>query len=132
MAHQDIENGAGVCVIDPKGDLVNSLIHYIPELRKDDCIYLSTRSPVPIDFMDYKTDDEKQTLVGELKHVITKGMAAEAAPLMDAILTDLIYTLFSANALADLLHQMDLTNALGRIRAINNWNGRDNDFYFAL
>ena len=97
MSLQDIENGAGVCVIDPKGDLVNSLIHWIPEPRKDDCIYLSTRSPVPIDFMDYANDDEKQTLVGELKHVITRGAQAESAPLMDAILTDLLYTIFSAN-----------------------------------
>jgi hypothetical protein len=99
MALQDIENDAGVCVIDPKGDLVNSLIHHVPEQRKDDCIFLSTRDPVPINFMDYKahSHDEKQTLVGELKYVITKGMAAEAAPLMDSILTDLLYTLFSAN-----------------------------------
>lgn len=97
LARQDIERGAGGCLIDPKGDLVGSLIHWIPEPRKDDCIYLSTRSPVPIDFMDYANDDEKQTLVGELKHVITRGTGAEAAPLMDAILTDLLYTLFSAN-----------------------------------
>ena len=97
MAYQDIGNGAGVCVIDPKGDLVSSLVHHVPEHRKDDCLYLTTRDPVPVNFMDYKTDDEKQTLVGELKYVITKGIGAEAAPLMDAILTDLLYTLFSAN-----------------------------------
>jgi hypothetical protein len=97
MALQDIQNGAGICVVDPKGDLVNSLIHHVPESRKDDCIYLSSRTPVPIDFMDYTSSDEKQTLVGELKYVITKGVGAEAAPLMDAILTDLIYTLLSAN-----------------------------------
>src|SRR5438132_140166 len=89
MARQDIIRGAGVCVIDPKGDLVSSLIHWVPGARKDDCIYLSPRHPVPIDFMDYANDDEKQTLVGELKYVITKGVGAEAAPLMDAILTDL-------------------------------------------
>jgi len=41
-------------------------------------------------------------------------------------------TLFSTNALANALHQRDLTNDLGWIRAINNWNGRDYDFYFAL
>lgn len=97
LARQDFERGAGGCVIDPKGDLVGSLIHHIPAARKDACIYLSTRSPVPIDFMDYADDDEKQTLVGELKHVITRGMDATAAPLMDAILTDLLYTLFAAN-----------------------------------
>jgi hypothetical protein len=41
-------------------------------------------------------------------------------------------TLFSSDALADSLRQMDLTTGIGKIRAINNWNGRDYDFYFAL
>ncbi len=94
MALQDIQNGAGVCVIDPKGDLVNSLIHHVPESRDNYCVYLSPQDPVPIDFMDYRNDDEKETLVGELKYVITRGMGAKEAPLMDAIMTDLLYTLF--------------------------------------
>lgn len=96
MAIQDIEQGAGICVIDPKGDLVNRIIHYVPEKRKDDCIYISTHNPVPINFLDYKDDTEKETLVGELKYVITRGMSAESAPLMDAIITDLLYTLLDA------------------------------------
>lgn len=102
MSYQDIKNGAGVCVIDPKGDLVNSLIHWVPESRRDDAIWLSVRQPVPINFMDYRDDDEKETLVGELKFVITRGMGAEQAPLMDAIITDLLYTLLNANENPDL------------------------------
>jgi hypothetical protein len=97
MAYQDFKNGAGVCIIDPKGDLVSSLLNWIPEERKDDCVFISPKSPVPINFLDYKDDDEKETLVGELKYVITKGGDAREAPLMDAILTDLIYTLLNAN-----------------------------------
>src|ERR1039457_3780799 len=34
MAYQDIKNGAGVCVIDPKGDLVDSLLNWIPSKKK--------------------------------------------------------------------------------------------------
>jgi hypothetical protein len=48
------------------------------------------------------------------------------------VITRTTNTLFSANALAYSLHQMDITNYPGQIRAINNWNGRDYDFYFAL
>ena len=33
MAYQDIQKGAGVTVIDPKGDLVNSLLQWIPKHR---------------------------------------------------------------------------------------------------
>jgi hypothetical protein len=97
MAYQDIRRGAGVCVIDPKGDLVNSLTHWIPESRKDDCIYIDPDNPIPIDFLDYATPREKQTLIGELKHIITKGVDATNAPLMNSMLNDVIYTLLDAN-----------------------------------
>ena len=96
MAYQDIKNGHGVCVIDPKGDLVQSLLHWIPEERKDDCIYFSMQKPVPIDFMSYPPE-LKAKLVGDLKFVVTRGLDANAAPLMDAIIENLIYTLLNAN-----------------------------------
>jgi len=48
------------------------------------------------------------------------------------VITRTTRTLFTATALANSLRQMGLTNGAGRIRAINNWNGRDYDFYFAL
>ena len=97
MAYQDIKNGAGVCVIDPKGDLVTSLLNWIPESRKDDCIYIDPNNPVPIDVLDYANPREKQTLIGELKYVITRGVSTENAPLMNSMLNDVIYTILDAN-----------------------------------
>jgi hypothetical protein len=97
MALQDIENGAGVCVIDPKGNLARSLLNWIPESRQDDCIYIDPANPIPIDIFDYQGPREKQTIVGELKHIITKGVNAEHATLMNSMMNDLIYTLFDAN-----------------------------------
>ena len=41
-------------------------------------------------------------------------------------------TLFSAGLWADTLREKNLTNFSGRIRAINNWNGSNYDFYFGL
>ena len=38
---QDIQNGKGVAVIDPHGDLAEELLEYIPEERKKDLIYLN-------------------------------------------------------------------------------------------
>ena len=97
LAFGDIRAGKGVCVIDPKGDLVTHLLSWIPDERKDDCIYIDPDNPIPIDFLDYDGEREKQTLVGELKYVITKGVSSENAPLMNSMLTDLIYTIFDAN-----------------------------------
>ncbi len=96
-ALRDIENGAGVCGIDPKGDLVKSLACFIPPERRDDCIYLDLDTPIPLDFMGYSGRDQKEALIGNLKYIVTKGVSDEHAPLMNAILEDVIYTLLSAN-----------------------------------
>lgn len=40
LAHQDIQNGQGLCIIDPHGDLALRLVASIPINRKADLIYL--------------------------------------------------------------------------------------------
>ena len=97
MAYQDIKNGAGVCVIDPKGDLVKQLRHWIPKERVEDTVYLDLDTPIPHDFMSSASPDAKEALVGDLKYILTRGESIEHAPLMNAILEDLIYTLLDAN-----------------------------------
>jgi len=41
MALQDIQNGKGVCVIDPHGDMALHLLSLIPKHRKNDVVYLN-------------------------------------------------------------------------------------------
>jgi hypothetical protein len=89
----DIENGAGVTVLDPKGGLAEQLLDYIPSHRKDDCYLLDLKNPVPLDIMSYETPDEKEALVGELKYIVTKG--DESLKRADAILTRLFYMLLT-------------------------------------
>ena len=93
MILQDIANGAGVCLIDPKGDFANALIHEIPKHRKKDAIWLDLHSAIPLDFMSYKGEDEKDALVGELKFII-EGHDANLIR-ADAILEDLFYSLLA-------------------------------------
>ncbi|MGO8756150.1 MAG: type IV secretory system conjugative DNA transfer family protein [Gallionellaceae bacterium] len=40
MARQDMQNGHGVCVIDPHGDLAERLVAQVPAERRDDLVYL--------------------------------------------------------------------------------------------
>ena len=94
MALQDIENGEGVCLIDPKGDSVKNILARIPESRKNDCIYINLSTPIPMDFMSYEDPDEKEALVGNLKYILHK---VGFAPRMEGILYNVIYTLFEAN-----------------------------------
>ena len=97
MVCQDIRNGAGVTVIDPKGDFVPDILDSIPPRRRDDVIAISLDNPVPIDFLDYRNDDEKEALLGEVKYLITKGTGPEHAPLMNSLIINLFYTLIDYN-----------------------------------
>ena len=92
LAVQDILNGCGITVIDPGGDLVNSLLDYIPESRKDHAIYLDTDTPIPFDFLSYSGETEKDELVEDIIFLLLGG---EHAPRAKSILTDVLYTLFT-------------------------------------
>ena len=43
MAISDIQKGKGLCVIDPHGDIAESILHYVPEERIDDVIYFNPK-----------------------------------------------------------------------------------------
>ncbi|MCP4306584.1 MAG: DUF87 domain-containing protein, partial [bacterium] len=48
---QDIQNGRGVCVVDPHGDLAKEIINYIPSHRSRDVVYFNpTDQNFPVGF----------------------------------------------------------------------------------
>lgn len=49
MAISDIERGNGICIIDPHGDIAESLVKNIPEHRKKDLVYFNPKD-IPIAF----------------------------------------------------------------------------------
>lgn len=97
MALQDIKNGQGVCVMDAKGDLIDKLLKAIPKKRVDDAIFLSLDSPIALDFMSYRGEREKEALIGELQFLLTKSVEVQHAPLMNANIKDVLYTILNYN-----------------------------------
>jgi hypothetical protein len=95
-ALEDINQGRGLCFIDPAGDAIKKLIHWIPENRKDDAIELSPRRPIPIDFMAYDKDDplDKERLVGDLMYVLEKN--PENTKRMAPLLRNVLYTILDS------------------------------------
>jgi hypothetical protein len=90
-------NEGGVCVIDPKGDLVELILRFIPEERKKDCIWIDIDDPIPLDFMSCAPGKE-QEVVNDLKFILTAGMLDTAnAPTLSANIENLLYTLLNAN-----------------------------------
>ena len=90
---KDIRDGQGVCVIDPTGDLINTLLDWIPEHRVEDTILFDTDWPVPIDFFSYRNQPERQVLADQLLALFELDDAPVSKPRLERI----IGTLFDAN-----------------------------------
>lgn len=55
MAISDIVKGKGCCIIDPHGDMAETILHYIPQERIDDVIYFNPKDlEFPIAFNPLK------------------------------------------------------------------------------
>ncbi|HAE36733.1 MAG: hypothetical protein UR85_C0006G0037 [Candidatus Nomurabacteria bacterium GW2011_GWF2_35_66] len=66
---QNIQNGEGVCVVDPHGELVEEVLHLIPEHRKKDVIYFNPAdTEFHIGFNVIQLDDPKY------KHLVASGL----------------------------------------------------------
>jgi hypothetical protein len=101
LAVSDIENGAGVCVIDPKGSkegLVNRVLAGLaPGCRPDDdLIYLSLKNPIPLDFMGYGDDFEKSLLTSDVITILKRFSFGSWGPTMQGMLMKLVPTLLEA------------------------------------
>lgn len=82
LASQDIQKGAGVCVIDPHGDLINEVLATIPRERIDDVIVFDpgdlTR-PLGMNMLEYDRTrpEEKTFIVNELQSIFNRLFTAE-------------------------------------------------------
>lgn len=69
LVRQDIAFGHGVCVIDPHGDLIATLLDFIPESRVGDVVLIDPAdSEYPVSF------NPLQNVPRELKHQLTQGL----------------------------------------------------------
>ncbi|MFZ7112640.1 MAG: type IV secretory system conjugative DNA transfer family protein [Desulfatiglandales bacterium] len=72
MILQDIQNGEGIGLIDPHGELIEEILPCIPDERKKDVIIIDPRDyqfPVGINMMEAKTPYEKDFCVNYLIEV---------------------------------------------------------------
>ena len=96
MAVTDIANGHGVCILDPKGDLIKSILQKIPAGRADDTILLEASNPVPIDFMGWETEQERQTLAADIFQTFLQFSTMTTGDQWLSVLRAVIYTLLDA------------------------------------
>jgi DNA helicase HerA-like ATPase len=69
MAAQDIQNGEGMCFIDPHGSAIDTLLEYIPEERIKDVVYFA-----PFD-SDYPIAFNVMEDIGlDQRHLVVSGL----------------------------------------------------------
>ena len=56
MAAQAIQNGEGICFIDPHGQSAETLVSQIPETRADDLIYIDLANRETVPSLNFMTD----------------------------------------------------------------------------
>ncbi len=62
QSRQDIQNGEGVCIVDPHGDLIADALAHVPKERAKDVIIFDpadTERPMGLNLLEAKTDEEK-------------------------------------------------------------------------
>ena len=77
MAIQDIQNGDGVCVIDPHGVDINDILGAVPKHRMKDVIYFDpgyTKRPMALNMLEYDENypEQKTFVVNEMFSIFQK------------------------------------------------------------
>ncbi len=90
MAIQDIQNGEGVCVFDPNGDLITDILDRIPPERAEDVIVFSPgdiERPMALNLLEYdeKYPEQKSFVINEMIGILDKlyDLKATGGPMFE-------------------------------------------------
>lgn len=77
MAIQDIQNGEGVCVLDPHGDLIGDILDRLPPERAEDVIIFSPgdlERPLALNLLDFdpRYPEQKSFVINEMIGIFDK------------------------------------------------------------
>ena len=90
MIIQDIQNGEGVGVIDPHGDLIDKVLGHIPKERADDVIYFDpgdVQHPMGLNMLEFdpRFPEQRSLIVNELIEIFNKlfNMSIAGGPMFE-------------------------------------------------
>ena len=75
MIRQDLQNGQGLCLVDPHGDLVEAVLPHIPRERAEDVIVFDPgdlERPMGLNLLEADTDEQKEFLSQEALAIFIK------------------------------------------------------------
>lgn len=101
MAINDLKNDEGICVIDPHGDLVETLLDYIPSRRLNDVIYFDpadTGKTVKINLFEGENLVHRELIASGIVSVFYKLYGYSWGPRLEYILRNALLTLLTADS----------------------------------
>lgn len=123
MAIDDIRKGRGVAVIDPHGDLCNTILDYIPSHRINDCCYFNPADPeyvYPLNVLETQNESQKELVASGVLSIFKKLYGNVSwGPRLEHILRNAVLTLVNTPG-SDLTHIIEiLTNKNFRGQIVN-------------
>ncbi len=99
LAIQDIQNGHGVCVVDPHGDLIEEVLSHIPKHRADDVIVFDPSDlerPIGLNMLEPKNVDQRDFAVQEMISIFYKLFPPEMiGPMFEHNMRNVMLTLMA-------------------------------------
>jgi len=122
MAIDDIRKGRGVAIIDPHGDLCNTILDYIPSNRINDCCYFNPADPeyvYPLNVLEAKNESQKELVASGVLSIFKKLYGTVSwGPRLEHILRNTVLTLVNTPD-SNLTHVIEiLTNQNYRNRVV--------------
>ena len=96
MAIDDIRKDRGVGIIDPHGDLSETIIDYIPRRRMNDVVYLEpfdTERPFSLNVLEIRNEQHKDLIASGIVSIFSKIYANSWGPRLEYILRNVIISL---------------------------------------
>lgn len=93
---QDLEEGKGLCLIDPHGDLAQDVLSLVPAERMDDVLYLDfgdREHPAAIGLLEAADEWEQRLVVSDLLSILHRLFAASWGDRLEHILRHVLLTL---------------------------------------
>ena len=123
MAIDDIRKGRGVAVIDPHGDLCNTILDYIPSNRINDCCYFNPADPefvYPLNVLEASNESQKELIASGVISIFKKLYGNISwGPRLEHILRNAVLTLVNTPG-SDLTHIVEiLTNKAFRQKVVS-------------
>ena len=100
LAVQDIQNGEGVCVIDPHGDFAEYVLQHVPKERADDVIYFNPSDierPIGLNMLEVRTEEQKDFATQEMISIFYKMVTDPSmiGPMFEHNMRNVMLTLMS-------------------------------------